>query len=168
MRRLHLHPEGHLVSRIGWLRAAVLGANDGIVLTANLILGVTGTASKPEDILIAGMAGLVACAMEMAAGEFVSVCSQSDTECDRAELSSDIDAEMRGLTGVYIKSTADAVARQSVAKDALAAHALDELGIFDTTTARPVEAARISAIIFIGWPRYRWRSSSSHLPAGLW
>jgi len=109
MRRLHLHPEGHLVSRIGWLPAAVLCANDGIVLTASLILGVTAAASKPEDVLIAGMAGLVAGAMEMAAGELVSVCSQFDTECDRAELSSDIDAEMRGLTGVYIKSTADAV-----------------------------------------------------------
>lgn len=160
MSRLHLHPERHLVSRIGWLRAAVLGANDGIVSTASLILGVAAASSKPSDILIAGTAGLVAGAMAMAAGEFVSVSSQSDTEHadlarERAELSNDIDAEIHELTGVYIKrgvdaATADEVARQLMAKDALAAHAHDELGIFDMMTARPVQAALTSALTFTG------------------
>jgi len=158
MTRLRLHPERHLVSRIGWLRAAVLGANDGIVSTASLIIGVAAAAAKPGDILIAGVAGLVAGAMSMAAGEYVSVSSQSDTEQadlarERAELSSDVAAEIQELAGIYMKrgvdsATADIVARQLMAKDALAAHAHDELGISERTTARPIQAALTSAATF--------------------
>jgi VIT1/CCC1 family predicted Fe2+/Mn2+ transporter len=156
--RLHLHPERHLVSRIGWLRAAVLGANDGIVSTASLIIGVAAASAKLSDILIAGAAGLVAGAMSMAAGEYVSVSSQSDTEAadlarERAELAGNVDAEIAELAGIYIKRgvdpvTADTVARQLMGKDALAAHAHDELGISDMTTARPVQAALTSATTF--------------------
>lgn len=158
MSRLHVHPERHLVSRIGWLRAAVLGANDGIVSTASLIIGVAAAAAKPGDILIAGVAGLVAGAMSMAAGEYVSVSSQSDTEQaelarERAELAGDVDSEINELAGIYIKrgvdpATADTVARQLMAKDALAAHAHDELGISEMTTARPIQAALTSAATF--------------------
>lgn len=158
MTRLRLHSERHLVSRIGWLRAAVLGANDGIVSTASLIIGVAAAAAKPGDILIAGVAGLVAGAMSMAAGEYVSVSSQSDTEQadlarENAELSGDIDAEVQELAGIYMQrgvdpTTADTVARQLMAKDALAAHAHDELGISDMTTARPIQAALTSAATF--------------------
>lgn len=158
MTRLRLHSERHLVSRIGWLRAAVLGANDGIVSTASLIIGVAAAAAKPGDILIAGVAGLVAGAMSMAAGEYVSVSSQSDTEMadlarERAELSGDVDAEVQELAGIYVKrgvdpTTADTVARQLMAKDALAAHAHDELGISEMTTARPIQAALTSAATF--------------------
>ncbi len=158
MTRLHLHPERHLVSRIGWLRAAVLGANDGIVSTASLIIGVAAAAGKPGDILIAGVAGLVAGAMSMAAGEYVSVSSQSDTEQadlarERAELAGDVDSEIEELAGIYVKrgvdpATADVVARQLMAKDALAAHAHDELGISEMTTARPIQAALTSAATF--------------------
>jgi VIT1/CCC1 family predicted Fe2+/Mn2+ transporter len=160
MSRLHLHPERHLVSRIGWLRAAVLGANDGIVSTASLIIGVAAAASKPGDILIAGTAGLVAGAMAMAAGEYVSVSSQSDTEKadlarEQAELVSNIGAETAELAGIYVKrgvdpETAATVARQLMAKDALAAHAHDELGISEMTTARPIQAALTSAGTFTG------------------
>ena len=156
--RLHLHTERHLVSRIGWLRAAVLGANDGIVSTASLIIGVAAAASKPSEILIAGAAGLVAGAMSMAAGEYVSVSSQSDTENadlarERDELTNDVDAEINELTQIYVArgvdpSTASAVARQLMAKDALAAHAREELGISEMTTARPVQAAFTSAATF--------------------
>jgi VIT1/CCC1 family predicted Fe2+/Mn2+ transporter len=158
MTRLHLQPERHLVSRIGWLRAGVLGANDGIVSTASLIIGVAAAAAKPSDILIAGVAGLVAGAMSMAAGEYVSVSSQSDTEQadlsrEQAELSGDVDAEIEELAGIYIKrgvdsTIADTVARQLMAKDALAAHAHDELGISEVTTARPIQAALTSAATF--------------------
>ncbi len=158
MTRLHLHPERHLVSRIGWLRAAVLGANDGIVSTASLIIGVAAAAGKPGDILVAGAAGLVAGAMSMAAGEYVSVSSQSDTEQadlarERAELSGDIEAEIDELARIYVKrgldtATAEAAARQLMAKDALAAHAHDELGISEITTARPIQAALTSAATF--------------------
>ena len=158
MSRLHLHPERHLVSRIGWLRAAVLGANDGIVSTASLIIGVAAAASKPGDILIAGTAGLVAGAMAMAAGEYVSVSSQSDTEKadlarEQAELTSNVDSETAELAGIYVKrgvdpETAATVARQLMARDALAAHAHDELGISEMTTARPIQAALTSAGTF--------------------
>ena len=158
MTRLHLHPERHLVSRIGWLRAAVLGAKEGIVSTASLIIGVAAAAAKPGDILIAGVAGLVAGAMSMAAGEYVSVSSQSDTEQadlarERAELSCDVDAEIQELASIYTKrgvdsATADTVARQLMAKDALAAHAHEELGISEMTTARPIQAALTSAATF--------------------
>jgi VIT1/CCC1 family predicted Fe2+/Mn2+ transporter len=158
MMRSRAHPERHLVARIGWLRAAVLGANDGIVSTASLIIGVAAAAAKPADIMIAGAAGLVAGAMSMAAGEYVSVSSQSDTENadlarERAELAADPDAEVRELAALYeargvAPATADAVARQLMARDALAAHAHDELGISAVTAARPVQAALTSAATF--------------------
>jgi VIT1/CCC1 family predicted Fe2+/Mn2+ transporter len=158
MTRLHNHGERHLVERIGWLRAAVLGANDGIVSTASLIIGVASAAARPADILIAGAAGLVAGAMSMAAGEYVSVSSQSDTEQadlarERAELAGNVDAEVKELAGIYAKrgvdpATADVVARQLMAHDALAAHARDELGISQITTAQPIQAAFTSAATF--------------------
>jgi len=158
MTGLHLDPERHLVARIGWLRAAVLGANDGIVSTSSLIIGVAAAAAKPADILVAGAAGLVAGAMSMAAGEYVSVSSQSDTERadltrERGELAGDVEAEVNELAGIYVKRgvdpvTADTVARQLMAKDALAAHAHDELGISEVTTARPIQAALTSAATF--------------------
>jgi VIT1/CCC1 family predicted Fe2+/Mn2+ transporter len=155
---LHVHPENHLVARIGWLRAAVLGANDGIVSTASLIVGVAAAAATPSAILVAGMAGLVAGAMSMAAGEYVSVSSQSDTEQadlarEKAELSEDVDLEREELAQVYIKrgvepDLARTVAIQLMAKDALAAHARDELGISEVTAARPIQAALTSAATF--------------------
>ena len=158
MSRFRLHPESHLVSRIGWLRAAVLGANDGIVSTASLIVGVAAAAATPNDVLIAGVAGLVAGAMSMAAGEYVSVSSQSDTEQadlarERKELSENIEFEREELADIYVKRGIDRalarqVAEQLMAKDALAAHALDELGISEITTARPVQAALTSAATF--------------------
>jgi VIT1/CCC1 family predicted Fe2+/Mn2+ transporter len=158
MSRLRAHTERHLVSRIGWLRAAVLGANDGIVSTASLIVGVAAAAARPADVLIAGAAGLVAGAMSMAAGEYVSVSSQSDTEAadlarERQELATDTVAEHQELAGIYMKRGLDAetaakVADQLMAKDALAAHAHDELGISDMTTARPIQAAFTSAATF--------------------
>ncbi len=158
MTRLHLHPESHLVARIGWLRAAVLGANDGIVSTASLIVGVAASASGREAVLIAGIAGLVAGAMAMAAGEYVSVSSQSDTERadltrEREELAANPAFELDELAGVYIRRGLDStlahqVAQQLMKKDALAAHAHDELGISDATTARPVQAALTSAGTF--------------------
>ena len=150
--------EGHLVARIGWLRAAVLGANDGIVSTASLIVGVAAAAAGRSEILVAGAAGLVAGAMSMAAGEYVSVSSQADTEAadltrERAELAADPDAERAELAGIYRArgidaATADVVARQLTAGDALAAHARDELGISAFTKARPVQAALTSALTF--------------------
>lgn len=158
MSRLHLHRESHLVSRIGWLRAAVLGANDGIVSTSSLIIGVAAAAAKPSDIMVAGAAGLVAGAMSMAAGEYVSVSSQADTEQadlarEREELANNGDAEVNELASIYIKrgvdpATAKVVAVQLMAKDALAAHAHDELGISEMTTARPIQAALTSAATF--------------------
>src|SRR6187397_467073 len=136
MSRLHLHPESHLVDRIGWLRAAVLGANDGIVSTASLIVGVAAAAATQHDVLIAGVAGLVAGAMSMAAGEYVSVSSQSDTEqADLAreskELSDSPEFEQKELAEIYVKrgvepTLALQVARQLMEKDALGAHARDE------------------------------------------
>ena len=151
-------PERHLVSRIGWLRAAVLGANDGIVSTASLIIGVAAAAGKPADILVAGAAGLVAGAMSMAAGEYVSVSSQADTEkADLArearELAADIDGEASELASIYVKRgvdpiTAETVAQQLMAKDALVAHAHDELGISAMTAAQPLVAALASAATF--------------------
>jgi len=158
MMRLHAHPESHLVDRIGWLRAAVLGANDGIVSTASLIVGVAAASAKPSDILIAGVAGLVAGAMSMAAGEYVSVSSQSDTERadlarERKELSENIEFEREELAQIYVKRGVDhalarKVADQLMAKDALGAHARDELGISEISTARPVQAALTSAATF--------------------
>ena len=159
MSRLRLHPEGHLVSRIGWLRAAVLGANDGIISTASLIVGVAAAAATRNDVLIGGgVAGLVAGAMSMSAGEYVSVSSQSDTEQvdltrERKELSENPKGELDELTEIYVKrgldrSLAGQVAHQLMAKDALTAHARDELGISEITTARPVQAALTSAATF--------------------
>ena len=158
MSRLHTHPESHLVARIGWLRAAVLGANDGIVSTASLIVGVAAAAASQNDVLIAGVAGLVAGAMSMAAGEYVSVSSQSDTEQadlarERKELSENIGFERTELADIYVKrgvapELARQVADQLMAKDALMAHARDELGISEITTARPVQAALTSAATF--------------------
>jgi VIT1/CCC1 family predicted Fe2+/Mn2+ transporter len=158
MRALTLHPETHLVSRIGWLRAAVLGANDGIVSTASLIVGVAAASAARSDILIAGIAGLVAGAMSMAAGEYVSVSSQSDTERadlerERAEQESQPGLEHDELVRIYVRrglepSLAIEVADQLMAKDALGAHARDELGISEITTARPIQAALTSAATF--------------------
>ena len=158
MRSLHRHRERHLVERIGWLRAAVLGANDGIVSTASLIVGVAAAAATKGDILLAGVAGLVAGAMSMAAGEYVSVSSQSDTEHadlarEREELRVDPAAEQEELAGIYVKRGLDPelarwVARELMAKNALAAHAHDELGISHLSTARPIQAAFTSALTF--------------------
>ncbi len=158
MGRTILHPESHLVERVGWLRAAVLGANDGIVSTASLIVGVAAATPRHSDILIAGIAGLVAGAMSMAAGEYVSVSSQSDTEQadlarERSELQANIEFERAELAGIYVKRGVDPdlarqVALQLMAKDALGAHARDELGISEITTARPVQAALTSAMTF--------------------
>ena len=158
MSRLRTHPENHLVDRIGWLRAAVLGANDGIVSTASLIVGVAAAAAAPGDILIAGVAGLVAGAMSMAAGEYVSVSSQSDTEQadlarERKELKDSPKFEREELAQTYVKRGLDhalalKVADQLMAKDALGAHARDELGISQISTARPIQAALTSAVTF--------------------
>ena len=154
----HIHKESHLVERIGWLRAAVLGANDGIISTASLILGVAAAAAAKSDILLAGVAGLVAGAMSMAAGEYVSVSSQSDTEQadlarEKSELLQDPEFEKEELAQIYVERGLDAelarqVAGQLMAKDALGAHARDELGISETTSARPVQAALTSAATF--------------------
>jgi vacuolar iron transporter family protein len=158
MARAVLHTESHLIKRIGWLRAAVLGANDGIVSTASLIVGVAASGAGQGPILVAGVAGLVAGAMSMAAGEYVSVSSQSDTEnADLArealELKTDIEFERKELADIYIgrgvePDLARKVAEQMMAKDALGAHAREELGISDITTARPVQAAITSALTF--------------------
>lgn len=146
------------MSRIGWLRASVLGANDGIVSTASLIIGVAAAAAKPTDIIVAGAAGLVAGAMSMAAGEYVSVSSQSDTERaelarERRELADDPAAELAELASIYQsrgvdEATAASVARQLMARDAMAAHVRDELGMSASTTAQPVQAALASAASF--------------------
>ncbi|NSX33056.1 VIT family protein [Brevundimonas vesicularis] len=153
-----LHSETHRVDRIGWLRAAVLGANDGLVSTASLVVGVAAAATGHGGILIAGVAGLAAGAMSMAAGEYVSVSSQSDTEKadlarEAVELAGDHEAETRELAGIYVgrgvaPELATEVARQMMAHDALGAHARDELGISEITTARPIQAALTSAITF--------------------
>lgn len=152
------HTERHQVARIGWLRAAVLGANDGIVSTASLIIGVAATAAGRSEIFIAGAAGLVAGAMSMAAGEYVSVSSQRDTENaslarEREELASDPTTEHAELAAIYrarglSQEMADDVAKQLAASDALGAHARDELGILGDMAARPIQAALTSAVTF--------------------
>lgn len=152
------HIEKHRVHRIGWLRAAVLGANDGIVSTASLILGVAAAEASEQAILIAGVAGLVAGAMSMAAGEYVSVSSQSDTERadlnrERRELAENPEHEHAELTAIYVKRGLDQeiaaeVATQLMAHDAIGAHARDELGISHTSIARPMQAAFASAVTF--------------------
>ena len=149
------HSEFHRTDRIGWLRAAVLGANDGIVSTASLIVGVAAAEASRSSVLVAGLAGLVAGAMSMAAGEYVSVSSQSDTERadldrERNELAADSESEHAELAAIYVSRGLDAglaekVATQLMARDALGAHARDELGISETLSARPVQAAFASA-----------------------
>ena len=156
--RITTHIERHRSERIGWLRAAVLGANDGIVSTASLIVGVAAAASSRSNVLLAGVAGLVAGAMSMAAGEYVSVSSQADTENadlarERAELAADPAFELEELQGIYVQRGLDAalarqVAEQLTSHDALAAHSRDELGISAVHAARPVQAALASAGTF--------------------
>ena len=152
------HIERHRSHRIGWLRAAVLGANDGIVSTASLVVGVAAAGAESRTILVTGVAGLVAGAMSMAAGEYVSVSSQSDTEHadlerERKELATEPEHELAELTGIYVrrgldKALAREVAMQLMDHDALGALARDELGITDMATARPVQAALASAATF--------------------
>jgi len=149
------HWERHRTTRIGWLRAAVLGANDGIVSTASLVLGVAAAHGTRSNVLVAGVAGLVAGAMSMAAGEYVSVHSQADTEQadlerERKELKADDQGEHKELAAIYVARGLDPplakeVARQLMAHDALGAHASDELGISETLSARPIQAALASA-----------------------
>jgi len=153
------HTERHRSERVGWLRAAVMGANDGIVSTASLVLGVAGAGAGRSDVLVAGVAGLVAGAMSMAAGEYVSVSSQSDTEeadlaRERHELATDHEHELAELAGIYAgrgiePELAKQVAEQLMAHDALGAHARDELGISEQKRARPVQAAFASAGTFV-------------------
>ena len=152
------HRERHRSERIGWLRAAVLGANDGVVSTASLVVGVASSAAARQDVLVAGIAGLVAGAVSMAAGEYVSVSSQADTETadlarERHELATEPSAEEEELAGIYVRRGLDldlarAVARQLTAGDALAAHARDELGLTEALAARPLQAAFTSAATF--------------------
>ncbi len=154
------HREGHRTSRTGWLRAAVLGANDGIVSTASLVVGVAAAGAAREEILLAGVAGVVAGALSMAAGEYVSVSSQADTEradlaLERTELAADEEAEQRELAAIYVRrglepALARTVAQQLMAHDALGAHARDELGLSDQLAARPLQAAFASAATFAG------------------
>lgn len=152
------HTERHFSQRIGWLRAAVLGANDGIVSTASLLVGVAAAETGRSGVLVAGLAGLVAGAMSMAAGEYVSVSSQADTEQadlerERAELQGSPEGELQELQRIYVKRGLDPelalrVATQLMARDALAAHARDELGLSEVHAARPVQAALASAATF--------------------
>lgn len=152
------HSEIHMVHRIGWLRAAVLGANDGLVSTASLVVGVAAAGSGKPEVLIAGLAGLVAGAMSMAAGEYVSVSSQTDAEqADLAretrELAETPEAELEELTRIYVdrgldRDLAEKVAHQLTERDALGSHARDELGISETVTAHPIQAALVSALTF--------------------
>jgi VIT1/CCC1 family predicted Fe2+/Mn2+ transporter len=158
LRRLRRHRETHQVARLGWLRAAVLGANDGIVSTASLILGVAAASATQQSILIAGIAALVAGAMSMAAGEFISVSAQSDSEAaelakEKRELAEEPQSEQDELTRIYIgrgleRELAQTVAIQLMAHDALGAHMRDELGISEITAAKPLQAALASAASF--------------------
>ena len=155
---LRKHKEGHKSERIGWMRAAVLGANDGIVSTASLIVGVAAAHSTHQQILVSGVAGLVAGAMSMAAGEYVSVSSQSDTERadlrrEAKELATNLEHEREELAQIYMERGLEAalarqVAFQLMEHDALGSHARDELGITDTSAARPAQAAIMSAASF--------------------
>lgn len=154
-----MQPENHRTQHIGWLRAAVLGANDGIVSTASLILGVAAASATQGPVLVAGVAGLVAGAMSMAAGEYVSVSSQSDTERadierEKIELATDAVRELGELTNIYVQRGLDVnlarqVAAQLTAKDALGSHARDELGISAAVSANPLQAALVSALSFV-------------------
>ena len=152
------HAERHRLGRVGWLRASVLGANDGLLSTGSLILGVAAASADRHSLVLTGLAGLVAGSMSMAAGEYVSVSSQADAEAadlerEKRELEEDPQAEHRELSGLYVKrgvasEVASVVAEQLMANDALGAHARDELGISDVTSARPVQAALASAASF--------------------
>lgn len=152
------HREFHRTEHIGWLRAAVLGANDGLISTSSLVVGVAAAQASRQPILVAAMAGMVAGALSMAAGEYVSVSSQADTEAadltrERRELATAPDSERAELAGIYVErglspDLAEQVAVQLMAKDALAAHARDELGISEMTRARPLQAALASAAAF--------------------
>ena len=152
------HKEYHRIERIGWLRAAVLGANDGIISTASLLIGVAAANTPYNGILVAGIAGLIAGAMSMAAGEYISVSSQADTEKsalqrEKKELETSLPNEMKELTSIYIDrgiepSFAKEIATQLMAKDALGTHARDELGITKISSARPLQAAMFSACSF--------------------
>lgn len=152
------HIEVHRTAHVGWLRAAVLGANDGLISTASLVVGVAASGTGRSAVLVAGVAGLVAGAMSMAAGEYVSVSSQADTESadiarERHELATAPEAEKEELVGIYTArgltpALARQVADQLMDKDALAAHARDELGLSDITAARPIQAALASAMAF--------------------
>ena len=154
-----MQAENHRTQHVGWLRAAVLGANDGIVSTASLILGVAAASTTQGPVLVAGVAGLVAGAMSMAAGEYVSVSSQSDTERadierEKIELATDAGRELAELTSIYVQrgldvNLAQQVATQLTAKDALGAHTRDELGISETGNANPLQAALVSALSFV-------------------
>lgn len=154
----HAAKESHRTDSIGWLRAAVLGANDGIISTASLMLGVAAASSNPRDTVVAGVAGLMAGAASMAAGEYVSVSSQADTERaeiarERQELADDPEFELHELTAIYVTrgldhALADQVARKLMSVDALGAHARDELGLSETLSARPVQAGLASAASF--------------------
>jgi VIT1/CCC1 family predicted Fe2+/Mn2+ transporter len=158
MSKFQSHVEGHAISRIGWLRAAVLGANDGIVSTASLIVGVAAASATHESILLTGGAGLIAGAMSMAAGEYVSVSSQADSEAadinrERQELLETPELELKELAGIYrsrglTPELAEQVAIQLTAHNALAAHTRDELGISEHTNAKPIQAALTSAATF--------------------
>jgi vacuolar iron transporter family protein len=152
------HPEKHLLNRIGWLRAAVLGANDGIISTASLIVGVASAATSANEVVVAGVAGAIAGSMSMAAGEYMSVSSQAETESadlarERQELADNSSYETNELAQIYVergleRALARQVAAQLMVKDALAAHARDELGISEAITARPIQAALTSAATF--------------------
>jgi VIT1/CCC1 family predicted Fe2+/Mn2+ transporter len=152
------HSEIHMVHRIGWLRAAVLGANDGLVSTSSLVVGVAAAGSGKPEVMIAGLAGLVAGAMSMAAGEYVSVSSQTDAEQadltrETRELADTPEAELEELTQIYVgrgldRDLAEKVAVQLTERDALGTHARDELGISETVTAHPIQAALVSALTF--------------------
>ena len=156
--RYSRHREGHRTDRVGWLRASVLGANDGLISTASLVVGVAAAGAAPRSIVVSAVAGLLAGAMSMAAGEYVSVSSQSDTERadlekERRELVEDEHGELAELAGIYVGRGLDPelaarVAEQLTAHDALGAHAREELGIHDLTAARPLQAALASAASF--------------------
>ena len=153
-----MHPERHSIARVGWLRAAVLGANDGIVSTASLVLGVASANTGSSGILLAGVAGLVAGAMSMATGEYVSVSSQADSENaalaqEKRELETDYQGEVRELTALYVQrglepALAQKVAEQLMVNDALDTHAREELGLTETNSAKPLQAAIFSALSF--------------------
>lgn len=172
----YTHNEHHYIQRVGWLRAAVLGANDGILSTASLVIGVASADAGPGEIMTAGLAGLVAGAMSMAAGEFVSVSSQADVEktdleIERAALRENPEAELEELAEIYVNrglkpETAREVAHQLTEHDALGAHARDELGMTEVAAARPVQAAFSSALSFAAGAALPLVAAAAASPAG--